>query len=142
MAGNHLVQSIQRAVDILQCVAASEDGVTLQEISRQLGLKPPTVHNIARTLTVRKQGASAADALRPHQRLPRRHMPEDVLVRPPVLALQQIERARPAQTQGIAVVFANWRARPTFFRMSGSWLTSSAAAMICAACARVRCSSR
>lgn len=53
MTGNHVVQSLMRAVDILECVGRSEDGATLQELSKELGLKPPTVHNLARTLTLR-----------------------------------------------------------------------------------------
>jgi DNA-binding IclR family transcriptional regulator len=54
VSGNHLVQSVTRALDILESAARSEDGVTLQELSRVLDLKPPTVHNLARTLTVRR----------------------------------------------------------------------------------------
>jgi len=55
MAGSSLVQSLSRALDILEAVgrAESQAGSTLVEITRNLGLKPATAHNLAKTLIAR-----------------------------------------------------------------------------------------
>ena len=50
MANRNIVQSLTRGLEILEHVAHSDNGLTLQDLSRVLGLKPPTVHNLARTL--------------------------------------------------------------------------------------------
>lgn len=47
------VQSLERALDLLERVAAADDGMTLRELSVRTGLKPPTVHNLLRTLVMR-----------------------------------------------------------------------------------------
>ncbi len=53
MAHSELVQSVLRSLDILELVAASEEGLALRELSERLGLKAPTAHNLARTLASR-----------------------------------------------------------------------------------------
>ncbi len=53
MPKNDLIQSVTRALDLLEMVGRSDDGLTLQEIARGLGVQPPTAHNMARTLVVR-----------------------------------------------------------------------------------------
>ncbi len=50
MANSDLIQSVVRSLDILEVVARSEDGLTLQQLSDQLGLQASTAHNLARTL--------------------------------------------------------------------------------------------
>jgi len=53
LAHSDLVQSVLRAADVLEIVGGSAEGVTLSEISGRLCLKPPTVHNLLRTLVER-----------------------------------------------------------------------------------------
>lgn len=53
MPHSQLVQSVLRGLDILEAVGASQDGLALRELSDRLGLKGPTVHNLARTLAAR-----------------------------------------------------------------------------------------
>jgi IclR family acetate operon transcriptional repressor len=53
MAHSNLVQSLERGLDILERVARSGDGLGVREVADGLGLKPPTVHNLIRTLTAR-----------------------------------------------------------------------------------------
>jgi IclR family acetate operon transcriptional repressor len=53
MPGSELVQSVLRAVDILELLASDPGGVTLGDLCSGLGLKPPTVHNLLRTLSAR-----------------------------------------------------------------------------------------
>jgi IclR family transcriptional regulator, KDG regulon repressor len=53
MPGSNLVQSIVRGLDLLECVARSENGLTLKQMSGGLRLKPPTAHNLVRTLVVK-----------------------------------------------------------------------------------------
>lgn len=53
MPGSELVQSILRAADVLELLASDPGGVTLGDLCTRLGLKPPTVHNILRTLAAR-----------------------------------------------------------------------------------------
>ena len=52
MAGSNLVQSVLRGTEIVEVIARSEDGLTLNEISIQVNLKTTTVYNILRTLCV------------------------------------------------------------------------------------------
>ena len=54
MAGGDLVQSVLRVIDILEVVAQSPGGISLRDLSAGLGLKAPTVHNLARTLVSRR----------------------------------------------------------------------------------------
>jgi DNA-binding IclR family transcriptional regulator len=53
MSDPQLVQSLVRAFDILDCVAAAPEGARLSDIARQLALKVPTVHNLIRSLLER-----------------------------------------------------------------------------------------
>lgn len=53
MAGSQLVQSVLRAADVLEAVAASDGGLSLTELSSRVGLNTTTVHNLARTLAAR-----------------------------------------------------------------------------------------
>lgn len=53
MAHNELVQSLLRAVDVLELVAQTERGLTLAEVCTSLGMKSSTAHNIIRTLVAR-----------------------------------------------------------------------------------------
>ena len=52
MAGSNLVQSVLRGTEIVEAVARSEEGLTLNEISVQVKLKTTTVYNILRTFCV------------------------------------------------------------------------------------------
>lgn len=47
------VRSVIRSLDILDLVARAPDGLTLQQLARRLDLKPPTAHNLARSLLAR-----------------------------------------------------------------------------------------
>jgi len=53
MPYSNLVQSLLRGLDVMELVAGSNEGLTLQELSKRMGLKPPTVFNLARTLASR-----------------------------------------------------------------------------------------
>lgn len=53
MPSNAFVQSVTRSLDILERVAGSEDGITLQELALALDVAPSTAHNLARTLVAR-----------------------------------------------------------------------------------------
>ncbi|MFB3894150.1 MAG: IclR family transcriptional regulator [Phycisphaerae bacterium] len=53
MPHSNLVQCLLRGLDILELVAAADNGLTLQELSKRMSLKPPTVFNLARTLSSR-----------------------------------------------------------------------------------------
>lgn len=50
MPGNSTVQSVERSLAILRHIAEAEDGLGLQPLAAAVGLKPTTVHNLARTL--------------------------------------------------------------------------------------------
>ena len=54
MPGSELVQSVQRSLDIVEAVAQSDSGLTLRQLAEDLGLKPPTVHSLAKTLVARR----------------------------------------------------------------------------------------
>jgi DNA-binding IclR family transcriptional regulator len=58
-AESGLVQSVGRALDILELLAAESDGAGVSEIARALELKIPTAHNLLRTL--RARGYAAKD---------------------------------------------------------------------------------
>ncbi len=49
----NLVQSLTRGLDILECVGRSEQGLSVQQIAAETGLKPPTAHNLIRTLVAK-----------------------------------------------------------------------------------------
>lgn len=53
MPHSDLVQSLLRAVDVIELVAQSERGLSLGEVCNALGLKQPTAHNLIRTLIAR-----------------------------------------------------------------------------------------
>jgi DNA-binding IclR family transcriptional regulator len=53
MPRNELIQSLLRAVDVVELVAQSERGLSLGEVCNSLGLKQPTAHNLIRTLVAR-----------------------------------------------------------------------------------------
>ena len=53
MPSTDLVKSLARGLDILSLVAESDHGLRLSEIAAAMDLKPPTAHNLARTLTAR-----------------------------------------------------------------------------------------
>lgn len=53
MPASDLVQSLSRALMLLELLPAADNGLTLQQISRELDLRPTTVHNLVRTLEAR-----------------------------------------------------------------------------------------
>ena len=50
MAGSDTVQSVERALDVLQALAGADGGLRLRELAEQLNLNNTTVHNLTRTL--------------------------------------------------------------------------------------------
>jgi DNA-binding IclR family transcriptional regulator len=50
MAHSELVQSLSRGLRIITVLAASDEGLALRDVSETMGLKPPTAHNLLRTL--------------------------------------------------------------------------------------------
>jgi IclR family acetate operon transcriptional repressor len=44
------VQSVVRALDLLELVAAARDEIALSQLSRRAGLQPPTAHRLVQTL--------------------------------------------------------------------------------------------
>lgn len=53
MPGNELVQSLVRALDILECVSRSPSGIRLADAGDELGLNTTTAYNLMRTLAER-----------------------------------------------------------------------------------------
>ncbi len=53
MPSSELVQSLSRGLMVLELLAGSESGMTLQQLCQELDLKPATVHNLLRTLMAR-----------------------------------------------------------------------------------------
>lgn len=49
----HTVQSVSRAIDILETLAQSPQGLSLSSLADQLELKTPTLHHLLQTLAVR-----------------------------------------------------------------------------------------
>ncbi len=49
MAGSNLVQSIIRGTEIVEVVSRSEEGMSLNQIAEQVGLKTTTVYNLLRS---------------------------------------------------------------------------------------------
>ena len=58
------VQSLERALDLLERLAEADDGMTLRDLSARTGLKPPTAHNLLRTLVMRGYVAKLASPVR------------------------------------------------------------------------------
>ena len=54
MAHNELVQSLLRGLDILHLLGGTEGGMRLTDLAELLGVKPPTAHNLLRTLADRR----------------------------------------------------------------------------------------
>ncbi len=53
MSSSDLVQSLSRALILLETLAVADDGLTLQQLGQELDLQPTTVHNLLRTLAAR-----------------------------------------------------------------------------------------
>lgn len=53
MAGNNLVQALDRGLEILEWIAASPKGSTATEVAHHLRVKTPTAFNLLRTLVAR-----------------------------------------------------------------------------------------
>ena len=66
-SANNLVQSVSRALDILEVLGVAERGLGVTELAKRLGLKAPTTHNLLRTLVAR--GYVAKDASTQRYRL-------------------------------------------------------------------------
>ena len=54
MAGSDPVQSVVRALDIVDRVAQSPEGVSLMVLARMLDVSPSTAHNLVRTLVLKR----------------------------------------------------------------------------------------
>lgn len=54
MAHNELVQSLLRGLDILHLLGDAEGGMRLTDLAELLDVKPPTAHNLLRTLADRR----------------------------------------------------------------------------------------
>ncbi len=48
-----MIQSVERALDLLTAVAGNEEGLGVRELARITGLKPPTAQNLLKTLAKR-----------------------------------------------------------------------------------------
>ncbi len=53
MSGTRTIQSLERALGILEAVSDAPRGLSLAELARTRGLKPPTAHHLAGTLVAR-----------------------------------------------------------------------------------------
>ena len=58
------IQSVARALDLLECLAAAEGGMALSELAKRLALRPTTVHNILKTLRLRGYVSQEGDGAR------------------------------------------------------------------------------
>ena len=65
--GTGQVQSVVRALEILEGLGQSEDGLGVTALAKATGLKVPTAHNLLRTLVAK--GYVARDAATPRYRL-------------------------------------------------------------------------
>lgn len=54
MTKTNTVQSVHRALDILEALGSAGDAVGVTELARTLDLKTPTTHNLLRTLAARR----------------------------------------------------------------------------------------
>jgi IclR family acetate operon transcriptional repressor len=57
--GTAQVQSLSRALSLLECIAASESGITLSDLAQQVGLAASTTHRLLNTLE--QHGFAALD---------------------------------------------------------------------------------
>ena len=66
LTGTHSahIQSVARALDLLECLAAAEGGMALSELAKRLSLRPTTVHNILKTLRLRGYVSQDGDGAR------------------------------------------------------------------------------
>jgi len=92
MAGNNLVQALDRGLEILECVAASPNGITATEVALHLQVKTPTAFNLLRTLVARgflskssktsrySLGASVMDLVQTHRQQTWRDAAQAVLM--------------------------------------------------------------
>lgn len=53
MAHSELVQALSRGLELLEWAAQSDAGLSVTETAQRLGVKPPTAHNLIRTLTAK-----------------------------------------------------------------------------------------
>ncbi|NLS79308.1 MAG: helix-turn-helix domain-containing protein [Chloroflexi bacterium] len=53
MPGSNPIQSLSRGLQILEWVAGSDDGLTLQQLAERMQLQPSTAHSLAKTLVLR-----------------------------------------------------------------------------------------
>ncbi len=53
LAGADLVQSLTRGLELLELIAGADEGLSLGHLAGELGVKPPTAHNLLRTLMAR-----------------------------------------------------------------------------------------
>jgi len=55
LTANHTahIQSVGRALDVLECLASAEGGMALSELAKRVNLLPTTLHNILKTLRLR-----------------------------------------------------------------------------------------
>lgn len=110
MAGSDLVQALARGLKILELAATSEDGVSVPHLTKALGIKQPTAHNLTRTLLA-------------HGYLVKRNSPVRYAVGPAVAALAQRRmkhrwqecseetvRGLAAALPAATVILAEWRA--------------------------------
>lgn len=54
MANSDLVQALLRGLDIMRLIAEAQDGLRVNEVAEMLSVRPPTAHNLLRTLSARK----------------------------------------------------------------------------------------
>lgn len=66
LTANHTahIQSVGRALDLLECLASTSGGMALSELARRLNLRPTTVHNILKTLRLRGYVDQEPESLR------------------------------------------------------------------------------
>ena len=58
------IQSVARALDLLECLASVEGGMALSELAKRLNLRATTIHNILKTLRLRGYVTQEADGAR------------------------------------------------------------------------------
>ncbi len=64
MPASSTIQSLTRGLEVLEHVARAQRGLTLAELSAAMGLKPTTLHNLARSLWVKGYLAKSARPVR------------------------------------------------------------------------------
>jgi len=58
---SNTIQSVDRALDILEALGSAPEGLGVTELARALGLKTPTTHNLLKTLAARGYVAQDGD---------------------------------------------------------------------------------